>query len=1025
MRKVTMKMWRSVLSVMLALSMMLAPCTSAFATESKGEINYVSLGDSMTNGYCFTGYDQGNISPEDFLAGNEVYGNEAYPNLVAEKLKEVTGKKVNHSKLAVSAMRAEDLNYLLDGREMPTDGWFDEVEHYSGTSGDALKKIYQDAIKDADVISMGIGNASFGAYMVQYFTRMLGVMGGSLPAEEKVDLEKALEVLEPEQKSVIMEAYNQMMAEAAAYIPDEVGPINVQEMINMMSYIGVGFILNYEQTLEQIMELNPDAEVILVGLMNTTYGMTVTGEGFEPIPVGDIMDILFGALNAYIAGLPAAMQAAGQWKDAKFYYAENTDPEFIVQVFDEMYNAGWKDDEEGLSENIVRSRTIDAYNELVPMLRQMPGMGGLPTTNLDAVKEFESIDWYKENPYYEYGGPWTNCTTTLNSDLATSTAIYLAIEDALAKSVGTMEITLEGLMAIAGDLTAVFAGMPMVTTGPVEIREAVGEYLTSTDTFKAMCKIFAMFKVGDGMSVHPTPKAHRELADAIIDAYTNGGTAKDKTLENLELAFNELAALIKEYGPEIANDAYTWAQKEGYIEELEAKLEELKVQVKAEIENIETNVRPIILEKIAELEAELEALKADLATKVAEFDAMLKDLNAKLAELKAELEAKKAELENAAEEAKAEIEKAIAEIEAMIKAIEKAIEDAKAAVEAVKAQIEAVKAEIEVLKTQLADINEKLEALYNAAVELDAAIRELIEITKEGLDADLEDVEAAIQSALNKVEKAIVVTQEAVKAVADFIADIQAKVEAVVEDVAVVKEAVEAVYNTYIAALEKVNADIKAALETINAEILAALEAVKDELNAEAMAQIEAIKAALEEKIAAVRAEIEALYAEQLAVLEGKIAELEAAIAVKKAELENAAEGLKAEIEEEIARLEAELAAKKAELEALLAQIEAEISAAVEEFKAEAEVKIAEINAALEEAIAKLEEEANAKLEELNGVVLPLVKEAYAALETEIAKLAGVDSYRVINNCGEKAGQTVMHIHFHILSGDNISEKLV
>ena len=43
----------------------------------------------------------------------------------------------------------------------------------------------------------------------------------------------------------------------------------------------------------------------------------------------------------------------------------------------------------------------------------------------------------------------------------------------------------------------------------------------------------------------------------------------------------------------------------------------------------------------------------------------------------------------------------------------------------------------------------------------------------------------------------------------------------------------------------------------------------------------------------------------------------------------------------------------------------------------------------------------------------------------EIAKLAGVDSYRVINNCGDKAGQTVKHIHFHILSGDNLSEKLV
>ncbi len=43
----------------------------------------------------------------------------------------------------------------------------------------------------------------------------------------------------------------------------------------------------------------------------------------------------------------------------------------------------------------------------------------------------------------------------------------------------------------------------------------------------------------------------------------------------------------------------------------------------------------------------------------------------------------------------------------------------------------------------------------------------------------------------------------------------------------------------------------------------------------------------------------------------------------------------------------------------------------------------------------------------------------------EIARLAGVDSYRIINNCGDKAGQTVKHIHFHVLSGDNLSEKMV
>ncbi len=43
----------------------------------------------------------------------------------------------------------------------------------------------------------------------------------------------------------------------------------------------------------------------------------------------------------------------------------------------------------------------------------------------------------------------------------------------------------------------------------------------------------------------------------------------------------------------------------------------------------------------------------------------------------------------------------------------------------------------------------------------------------------------------------------------------------------------------------------------------------------------------------------------------------------------------------------------------------------------------------------------------------------------EIAKSQGIDSYRIINNCGEDAGQTVKHIHFHIIGGVNMGEKLL
>ncbi len=43
-----------------------------------------------------------------------------------------------------------------------------------------------------------------------------------------------------------------------------------------------------------------------------------------------------------------------------------------------------------------------------------------------------------------------------------------------------------------------------------------------------------------------------------------------------------------------------------------------------------------------------------------------------------------------------------------------------------------------------------------------------------------------------------------------------------------------------------------------------------------------------------------------------------------------------------------------------------------------------------------------------------------------LAKREGLEGgFRVITNCGPDAGQTVPHLHFHVLAGKNMGEKLV
>ena len=63
-------------------------------------------------------------------------------------------------------------------------------------------------------------------------------------------------------------------------------------------------------------------------------------------------------------------------------------------------------------------------------------------------------------------------------------------------------------------------------------------------------------------------------------------------------------------------------------------------------------------------------------------------------------------------------------------------------------------------------------------------------------------------------------------------------------------------------------------------------------------------------------------------------------------------------------------------------------------------------------------------LDEINASNCDIAANIFTAIP-EIAKKAGIiNGYRVISNCGEDACQSVKHLHFHILGGAQLSEKM-
>lgn len=101
-------MSKRIISILLVLSMIVSMLPVSVFADEQGEdntIKYVSLGDSMTNGYGLTGYDHN--------SGVEDYGDGAYPNQFADEL-EKAGYTVDHAQLAMSGIRTEDIHWLLE-----------------------------------------------------------------------------------------------------------------------------------------------------------------------------------------------------------------------------------------------------------------------------------------------------------------------------------------------------------------------------------------------------------------------------------------------------------------------------------------------------------------------------------------------------------------------------------------------------------------------------------------------------------------------------------------------------------------------------------------------------------------------------------------------------------------------------------------------------------------------------------------------------------------------------------------------
>ena len=734
MKKGNQKIFRSFTAMLLVICMMVGLCPASFAmtvNSDDGIINYVSLGDSMTNGYGLDGYEtEEGLNVNGFLQQVP----ESYPVLFKNWLQETTGNEVELTQLATSALRAEDFAYILTygtDKAFPADSYtlnnvpsrFDNVAGYDNV--EALAELFQTSVKNADVISIGVGSNNFSTFMTQRLsycvgklnTEFNGMFGGGYRYD--TDLERLIELADEKGyydekvKAEVQEIYNLIYKEFEDSLAEEGISLDYElnengftirdfanEVGEAAAYTFLGYMLGYKSILDYTIEVNPDADIIVIGLSNWLEGLTVSipfGEEEVIVPIGDALDEVYEIANLYTASLPAVYEAlayANEEIPSDIYYAE---AEYVELLADQMK------DEQKVPTNMTRKRMV---RDICTYVFGMMG-GALPVAQIDledveAYEEtlrtgiFDSFNMYLYSKYGIYNPAdftpyYVSCVTYLGIEASFIETLDLEVFDAssfitLATTGGLQSVVMEAISKV--DMSG--------NVSPDMITDA----MTSTPTLQGLVNLFATYISGDGVLCHPSAAGHEAVFHAIVNVYENEYTAGDYMLDVLKVLAVEIKDLLVEYGPVALEALYNYGVEEGYIDPQEvaywtgrleawkegwnsAETDEEKLQVCKDIawELYQTAVKKGLIddEAVQNTIDEVKAVVNEIISALEEIKETLENID--VAEIKLQLlNNLKSMLEDMASEIDPEV---IAEIESVIETVKNlSKEDVEAFVEA-------------------------------------------------------------------------------------------------------------------------------------------------------------------------------------------------------------------------------------------------------------------------------------------------------------------------------------------------------
>ncbi len=281
MKRISSKILSVIICVIMIFTIM--PISSLALFE---EYKYVSLGDSLSNGYALEGFE-----------------NPGYKLVVKESYAYLFAKEINASliPMAYSGLRTAEMRFLLDNnyesddftrRRFVENGSFDE----NGGGVDKMRADMQKAVSEADYVSITMGGNDF----TTYFAAQLEAWQAGDPFKfDREGYDKNSKLLQNSEYKELEASLKEMLAMAGK------AKDFIDTAIKSLRYTYTGFFECFDATVERIYELNDDVILIVNSLINPVDTGLYLANGF--VNLGAVADAFIRHINAYMKeGTPFA-----------------------------------------------------------------------------------------------------------------------------------------------------------------------------------------------------------------------------------------------------------------------------------------------------------------------------------------------------------------------------------------------------------------------------------------------------------------------------------------------------------------------------------------------------------------------------------------------------------------------------------------------------------------------------------------------------------------------------------------------